>query len=95
MFIGNLNILFNSILFKFSIFFIIKILSFSKFLILLKKIWFFILNQLKIIKKIKEIVKIKKSKLKFKENLNISFEDRDVIYINKISIPPIKIKNNE
>jgi len=30
-----------------------------------------------------------------KENLNISLDARDVIYINKINIPPIKIKNNE
>lgn len=29
------------------------------------------------------------------ENLNNSFEASDVIYINKISIPPIKIKNKE
>lgn len=29
------------------------------------------------------------------ENLNISLEAIEVIYMNKISIPPRKIKNNE
>lgn len=29
------------------------------------------------------------------ENLNISFDAIEVIYINKINIPPKKIKNNE
>lgn len=29
------------------------------------------------------------------ENLNISFDAIEVIYINRISIPPKKIKNNE
>lgn len=29
------------------------------------------------------------------ENLNISLEAIDVIYINRISIPPRKIKNSE
>jgi hypothetical protein len=29
------------------------------------------------------------------ENLNISFDAIDVMYINKINIPPKKIKNNE
>lgn len=33
--------------------------------------------------------------LRLIENLNISFEAIDVIYINKISIPPKKIKNKE
>lgn len=32
---------------------------------------------------------------KFKEILNISLEAIDVIYINKINIPPKKIRNNE
>jgi len=29
------------------------------------------------------------------ENLNISFEAIEVIYINKINMPPKKIRNNE
>lgn len=33
--------------------------------------------------------------LKLIENLNISFEAIDVIYINRINIPPKKIKNKE
>lgn len=58
------------------------------------------LKFLKSIIEINEIVTIEKKKiinivLKFIDNLNVSFEARDVIYINKISIPPIKIKNKE
>lgn len=58
----------------------------------------------KSILKSKKIIKInKKNKnkqkevriLKLIENLNISFEAIDVIYINKINIPPKKIKNKE
>lgn len=58
----------------------------------------------KSILKSKKIIKInKKNKNKHKEvrilklieNLNISFEAIDVIYINKINIPPKKIKNKE
>jgi hypothetical protein len=48
--------------------------------------------------KIKEIKKNKEKEVKiFKliENLNISFEAIDVMYMNKISIPPKKIKNKE
>lgn len=58
----------------------------------------------KSILKSKKIIKInKKNKnkqkevriLKLIENLNISFEAIDVIYINKINMPPKKIKNKE
>lgn len=38
---------------------------------------------------------VKFSILVFIENLKVSFEAKDVMYINKISIPPIKIKNKE
>lgn len=46
------------------------------------------------------IIKAKKIKneiitLKLIENLNISFDAIDVIYINKINIPPKKIRNKE
>lgn len=46
----------------------------------------------------KNIIKNKNNEiniLKFNENLNISFDAIEVIYINKINIPPKKIKNNE
>jgi hypothetical protein len=48
----------------------------------------------------KNNIKEKKTKneiviFKFIENLNISFDAIDVIYINKISIPPKKIRNKE
>lgn len=48
--------------------------------------------------KIKKIPKNKQKEVKiFKliENLNISFDAIDVMYINKINIPPKKIKNKE
>jgi hypothetical protein len=48
--------------------------------------------------KIKKIIKNKqKDEMIFKliENLNISFDAIEVIYINKINIPPKKIKNKE
>lgn len=46
---------------------------------------------------IEKNIKIKNINRIFKliENLNISFEAIDVIYINKINIPPRKIKNKE
>lgn len=56
-------------------------------------------NILKLKIKIINIVKIInisiESVLILIENLNISFEAIDVIYINKINIPPKKIKNKE
>lgn len=66
----------------------------SIFIILLKN------NILKSKKKIIIKNKINKMKKKLKilgliENLNISLEAIDVIYINKINIPPKKIKNKE
>lgn len=48
-----------------------------------------------------KIKKIKKNKqkdvkiFKFIETLNISFDAIDVMYINKINIPPKKIRNSE
>lgn len=83
----------------------VKLFSVNKFFISKK----FILSRLKILLK-KNILKskIKKNNIKLKikviinnksliliENLNISFDAIDVIYINKINIPPKKIKNNE
>lgn len=44
--------------------------------------------------KIKNIRVINKI-FKFIENLNISFDAIEVMYINKINIPPKKIKNKE
>ena len=48
-----------------------------------------------IVIKIKIHIRYNKKILIFIENLNISLEAIDVIYINKISIPPKKIKNKE
>jgi hypothetical protein len=56
---------------------------------------FFVLKKINKLIKIKVIKKIKDNIFQFKESLKISFEDREVIYINKINIPPIKIKNKE
>jgi len=93
--VGKLNILFN-IQFLCSI--PLKNLCNDLFsmlnVLLLKRI---ILKSYKKIIIIKIII-IKKAKIKIfklKENLKISFEARDVMYINKINIPPIKIKNKE
>jgi hypothetical protein len=47
------------------------------------------------IKKVKIIMKNINIILIFNENLNISFEAIEVIYINKINIPPKKIRNKE
>lgn len=46
-------------------------------------------------KKMKKKIKNELIIFKLIENLNISLEAIDVIYINKINIPPRKIKNNE
>lgn len=46
-------------------------------------------------KKIKKNIKKEVIILILIENLNISFDAIEVIYINKINIPPKKIKNNE
>lgn len=86
--------MFNVKLFSKNKFFISIILKLSILKILLK-------NNILKSKKMIKIKKIKKNKQKeviiFKliENLNISFEAIEVIYINKISIPPKKIKNKE
>lgn len=86
--------MFNVKLFSKNKFFISMILKLSILKILLK-------NNILKSKKMIKIKKIKKNKQKeviiFKliENLNISFEAIEVIYINKISIPPKKIKNKE
>lgn len=45
-------------------------------------------------KETKDNKKLNKN-FQFNEILNISFEASDVIYMNKINIPPKKIKNNE
>lgn len=39
--------------------------------------------------------KDKNKNFHLKEILKISFEDKEVIYINKINIPPIKIRKSE
>lgn len=46
-------------------------------------------------KNIKKNIKKEVITLILIENLNISFDAIEVIYINKINIPPKKIKNNE
>ena len=46
-------------------------------------------------KKIKKNIKNEAIIFKLIENLNISLDAIDVMYINKISIPPKKIKNSE
>lgn len=94
-FIGKLYILFNIKLFCSIIIFIE-----NKDLFSLLKVLLFINNALKSINiknKIKIKVKIKEKViiLGFKENTKISFEAKEVMYINKINIPPIKIKNKE
>ena len=48
--------------------------------------------------KITKVIKVKKiiiRKFRFIVNLNISLAAIEVIYMNKINIPPKKIKNNE
>lgn len=46
-------------------------------------------------KKIKKNIKNEAIIFKLIENLNISLDAIEVMYINKISIPPKKIKNSE
>lgn len=46
-------------------------------------------------KNIKKNIKKEVIILMLIENLNISFDAIEVMYMNKISIPPKKIKNNE
>lgn len=46
-------------------------------------------------KKIKKNIKNEAIIFKLIENLNISLEAIEVMYINKINIPPKKIKNSE
>lgn len=52
-------------------------------------------------KKVIKIIKMKKNRqkeiiiFKLMENLNISLEAIEVMYINKINIPPKKIRNKE
>lgn len=92
--IGKLYSLFKVKLFSKNKFFISINLKLSRFKILLKNN----ILKSKIIIKNKNNKKIKKNVNKiliFKENLNISFDAIEVIYINKINIPPKKIKNKE
>lgn len=94
MFIGKLYNLFSVKLFSKNKFFNSIKFKLSIFKILLKN------NILKLkinknINIIKNNNKKTKMVLKLIENLNISFDAIDVIYINKINIPPRKIKNNE
>lgn len=86
--------MFNVKLFSKNKFFISMRLKLSILKILLKKS----------ILKSKKIIKIKKTKknkqkeviiFKLIENLNISLDAIDVMYINKINMPPRKIKNRE
>lgn len=93
-FIGKLYNLFKVKLFSENIFFISIKFKLSILKILFKN------NILKSKIIIKKIIKNKKKineKIIFVliENLNISFEAIDVIYMNKINIPPKKIKNKE
>jgi hypothetical protein len=56
----------------------------------------FLKSKFKITILINKIIKEKKIIIfQFKKKLNISFDANEVIYINKINIPPIKIKNKE
>ncbi len=88
-------ILFNVVILLFNIKLLLKKGNKSLFKVLLLIIKFLksinkiIIIEIKIIKNLRLIILI------FKLNLKISFEARDVIYINKINIPPIKIKNKE
>lgn len=93
-FMGKLYNLFNVRLFSKNKFFISIRLKLSILKILLKN------NILKSKNKIK-IKKTRKNKqneviiFKLIENLNISFDAIDVMYIKRINIPPKKIKNRE
>ena len=91
---GKLYSLFKVRLFSKNKFFISINLKLSILKILLKNS---ILKSKNMIK-IKKVTKNKQKEVKiFKliENLNISFDAIDVMYINKINIPPKKIKNKE
>jgi hypothetical protein len=73
---------------------------FHKFIVSLFIILLFVIKFLKSNFKIKRLINniINKKKIiifQFKKRLNISFDANEVIYINKINIPPIKIKNKE
>lgn len=93
-FIGKLYILFSIKEFSINKDFNSIIFMFSKFWILLKNISFCLNKYIKIIKiKINKVFKNINKKLILK--LNCSFEAIEVMYINKISIPPKKIKKRE
>lgn len=92
--IGKLYILFNIKLFSNIKDFKFKMLDISKLLILLKNNNFWLNNKKNNII-IEKYIKINVNILKLIWNLNSSFEAIDVMYINKINIPPIKIKNSE
>jgi len=92
--IGKLYILFKIKLFSKIKVFILQICVISILLVLLKNNSF-CLNKIKNNKIIQIYEKVKKVTLKLIWNLNSSLEAIDVMYINKISIPPIKIKNKE
>ena len=91
---GKLYSLFKVRLFSKNKFFISINLKLSILKILLK-------NNILKSKNTMKIKKIRKNKqkeveiFKLMENLNISFDAIDVMYINKINIPPKKIKNKE
>lgn len=91
---GKLYNLFNVRLFSKNIFFISIRLIFSRLKILLKNNILKSKNTIKI-NKMRKNIENEVIIFKLIENLNISFDAIDVIYINKISIPPKKIKNKE
>lgn len=91
---GKLYNLFNVRLFSKNIFFISIILIFSRLKILLKNNILKSKNTIKI-NKMRKNIENEVIIFKLIENLNISFDAIEVIYINKISIPPKKIKNKE
>lgn len=93
-FIGKLYNLFNVKLFSKNKFFISINLKLSILKILLKNNILKsknIINTKKIKKNIQNEIKI----FKLIENLNISLEAIDVIYINRINIPPKKMRKRE
>lgn len=91
---GKLYNLFNVRLFSKNIFFISIRLIFSRLKILLKNNILKSKNTIKI-NKMRKNIENEVIIFKLIENLNISFDAIEVIYINKISIPPKKIKNKE
>lgn len=94
--VGKLSILLSIQLFCSKLIFVKSITDlFSKFKILLLNI-----KDLKSKNQIKFKLRIKNKLKKIKNlnlnlNLKVSLEAKEVIYINKINIPPIKIKNRE